>query len=101
MTKFEGITVNLGGQDYVIPGLNLKMVKRLTTSLKLLSDGDPTEQLNLMVEIIHGAMVRNYPDLTPAFLEDVLDSNTVPVVFQAILKQSGFGTSAGPKAVAP
>jgi hypothetical protein len=100
MPKFTGITIKLGGEDFVVPGLNLRLVRRLTVGLDVLKTGSELEQLDLMVELIHGALVRNYPDMTRDALEELLDSSTAPQVFAAILRQSGFGRDADPKAVA-
>lgn len=89
----DGTKVNLGGRDFVLPPLTLKSLRLLGPKIALLSDlnGVPTtEQVDVMVEIVHASAVRNYPDLTPDDLLDLLDLHNIKEVFPAVMAASGL-----------
>jgi hypothetical protein len=98
----EGTAVRLGGRDYIVPALTLRMVRRFENDLgRAFEVGplSPAKDRRLALEIIHAAMSRNYPKLTVDELEDLLDLGTTPKVFLAVMGLSGLlkkdGDSAG------
>ncbi len=71
MEKFEGITVKLGGRDYIVPALNMRATRTLKAEIDLLGDADKTaadpwgeERMAAVAAITHAALARNYPELT-------------------------------------
>jgi len=92
----EGITINLAGQDYVIPPLNLRGVKQCKadiarmTSVTKNSDPLNAERFEAVCRIVHAAMIRNYPDVKLEELEDMLDLGNMNDTIEAVLAQSGL-----------
>jgi hypothetical protein len=85
----EGKTVHMAGTDWTIPPLNFKALRRFREELGAMS---PEALVNSgkVVEIIHAAMLRNYPDLTLEQLEDMLDMGNIMHVTEAVLAISGL-----------
>lgn len=96
----DGVKLNLGGVEYVIPPLSLGAVRRLMPKIeKLTGNVDITamsgELLDAIAEIICAAMQRNYPDMTQEKVLDVLDMKNMGQVIGAVLGQSGFDKKVG------
>ena len=107
MAILEGQKVNLGGRDFVVPPLNLRALRILGprfAELASLSGNtavfDPAS-LDTMVDIIHAAIVRNYPEITKDELSDLLDMGNLGPVFQAVAAQSGMRQVSPGEALAP
>lgn len=91
----EGVTVVLGGDDYIVPPLNIKGLRKLGPKLKGLeglgSSGIPTDQeYDLIVEVVELALRRNYPDLSRETLEDIIDMRNMYEVLGAVMAASGL-----------
>ena len=91
----EGTSINLGGQDYIIPPLNLKQVRLFTPRLTKMDTLDQDSTIALNVEVIRAALSRNYPDITADQVEEMIDLRNMAPVFQAVMNQSGLEQSAG------
>ncbi|MCL2658774.1 MAG: hypothetical protein FWD62_15465 [Betaproteobacteria bacterium] len=91
---FEGVKLTLGRQTYIVPALTLKQLRQFGPQLapmRNLDGHNPTEaEIDGVFEIIHAAISRNYPDVTVAQLQDVIDMNNLLVVMQVIWGQSGL-----------
>lgn len=88
-----GVIVNLGGTDYTVPPLSFKQLRRMLDKINLIGtiDGAPSnEQMDAIVEVVHSALARNYPDLTPDQVEDMLDLGNAGNVVKAIMGVSGL-----------
>ncbi len=85
----EGKIVHMAGTEWVIPPLNFKALRRFREELGSMT---PEALVNSgkVVEIIHAAMLRNYPDLTLDTLEDMLDMGNIMHVTEAVLAISGL-----------
>ena len=96
MTLLNGVKVSLGGQDYILPPLTLGTLKRMGNKLNTLagiSSVPNEEQCDVMCEIVHASLVRNYPELTKDQLYEMLDLGNMTTVFQAVLGVSGIKES--------
>lgn len=60
----DGIKVKIGGERYVLPPLGLAGLKKWLDLQKAFSDASAAERFELNLEVVHAALVRNYPDLT-------------------------------------
>ncbi len=89
---FDGTTVKLGEQNYVLPPLSLKQVKSLKGDIEGLSTENNLDEhsLDTVVKIVHAALSRNYPSLSVGQLEEWIDLGNVQTLVQIILGQSGF-----------
>lgn len=92
MTLLNGVKCQMGGQEYILPPLTLGTLKRLGNKLNTLADikNIPNEeQCDVMIDIVHSSLVRNYPEVSREALFDMLDLGNMQVVFQAVLGVSG------------
>jgi hypothetical protein len=104
----EGSSIRMGGRSWIVPPLNFKAVKRLRPKLlKLNLDSFNEESLEAVTEVVHAALVRNYPDVTLDQVEEWVDLRNAPVVIEAVLNVSGLvpkaegATAMGAAPVAP
>lgn len=91
-----GVKMNLGGDDYIIPPLNLYSLEILQKKIEGLPDalaasgGLPNpEQMKDIVEIFLHAAQRNYPELTAADAMKFIDVGNIIPLFQAVMNVSG------------
>lgn len=87
-----GQPVVLGGREYTVPPLSLFHVRHFANQLKTLdlSGGMDPEKLDLITQVVHAAMKRNYPDISQDQLLELLDLGNVYRVFEAVMGVSGF-----------
>ncbi|MDI3260041.1 MAG: hypothetical protein QJR02_10135 [Sinobacteraceae bacterium] len=89
----DGVRINLGGRDYVAPPLNFGALKRLQPELEQLArlSGPLTaQQIDAVCKIVHAALLRNYPELDLATVEDGLDLGNMAAVIEAVMAHSGL-----------
>ena len=64
--------------------------------LNLSMAGIPSsDQIDAMVIVIHSAMVRNYPDLSLADVEELLDLSNLQTTFLSVMAASGLQKKSG------
>ena len=85
----EGRIVHMGGKDWNIPPLNFKALRRFREELGTMT-AEALVNSGKVVELIHAALLRNYPELTLDELEDMLDMGNVMLVTEAVLSVSGL-----------
>ena len=93
-----GIKFNLGGTDYIIPHLTIPQLGKVMWALeKIIKAGrEPSNSLtsfpiDAYVEIIHTAMLRNYPQITREEIGDWLDlENLFPLLSAALGPHANF-----------
>lgn len=98
-----GTAIDMGGQEWIVPPLTLGQLRRLLPQVQQLTEigaAMDEAQIGVIVEIITAAMQRNYPDVTPAEVEDLLDLGNAGAVLNAVLTGSGLQPAMG-EAVAP
>ncbi len=89
----DGTKVTMGGREFILPPLTLKALRSLGPKIKLLSslaDVPTPEQVDVMVELVHASAVRNYPEITPDDLLELLDLGNLTEVFPAVMAASGL-----------
>ena len=94
-SPIDGEWVEMGGKSYLIPPLNFKGIKAIQDDLSSISkiEGMPTdEQLSAMMNVVHRAAVRNYPGMTLAELEELVDMGNMVPVLNAVTKASGLAS---------
>lgn len=93
----DGRPVVLGGVMYIVPPLTLYAVRQFAERLKTLdlSGGMDPDKLDLLAQVVHAAVKRNYPDMTYEELLEKLDLGNVHSVFEAVMGVSGFTPAAG------
>ena len=90
--KNEGVPLKLGGNDYVLPPLNLAALEKYWPVIE--SWGEPPAslvgRLSEGAELLHAALVRNYEDLTLAEVKEGLDLANFPAALAQLLEVSGL-----------
>ena len=88
-----GITINLGGTEYTVPPLNLRLFFAHEKDIDTLTHpaGSGTaEYTKAAVTVLHECLKRNYPELSKDALLDAVDYPQLPALIAAIFGQSGF-----------
>lgn len=89
----DGVTIKLGGRDFVVPPLNMKSVRAVEPLLPDLNGDNGPEKANAaLFAVIQMAMRRNYPGITVEELEELIDLGNLAKVASAAL--AGFGPKA-------
>ena len=88
-----GVTMTMGGSEWVVPPLTLGQLRRLMPKVRELSEigaqmGE--NQIAILVEIVAAALHRNYPDATAEAVENLLDLGNAAAVLNAVLTGSGL-----------
>ena len=93
----EGALVKMGGKEWTVPALTFKQVRTLLPKLTTIPANAVElnkEQMEIVTEVTHAAVSRNYPELTVDDVEDMLDLRNVQVILLAVMGQSGLEASA-------
>lgn len=85
----DGKHVRMGGKEWTVPPLNFKALKKYGPILNTKTPQQLVEE-GQVVELIHAAMLRNYPDLTVDELEDMLDMGNIMEVTMTVMGVSGL-----------
>jgi len=87
---FEGIMIKVNGEDMVLPPLNWRATKRFYKDIISGDINDPAKAIDLMPEMLHAALARNYPELTQDALEDIIAPGELLSAIPLLLSVSGF-----------
>jgi hypothetical protein len=90
----DGVSIRMGGRDWIVPALTFGQIKRLRGRLEIL----PTEpgvlsgaQIDAIIDVVHAALARNYPAVTVDEVgEHLLDLGNMATVIKAIMTGSGL-----------
>lgn len=84
---YPGVEFDFGGTVKVIPALSLGDVIRLGPKLKAIQGGalDLAEMAPVVVELVHAALTRNYPDMTPEDVGNLVDLQNTKAVIDALM----------------
>lgn len=83
---FDGVKKTIGGEEYIIPALSLGQIKQLKPVIQNLKFDD----YDGMAQIIHAAISRNYPEITLAKVNEILDLNNILDIVDAVTNSSGL-----------
>jgi hypothetical protein len=88
-----GVTIAMGGQDWLVPPLTLGQLRRLMPKVRQLTEIGASmgeTQISVLVEIVAAALQRNYPEVTADTVENLLDLGNASAVLNAVLTGSGL-----------
>lgn len=95
--RFKGQKIELAGQEYVVPALSFGQLRELQPRLAALAKFDglseeaiTEEAIDTMVDVIHSAISRNYPELPKSFVKECLDLSNMMEVLTAVMGVSGL-----------
>jgi hypothetical protein len=94
----DGIAVRMGGREWIVPPLTLGQLRRLWPQVQRLGEvgaGLGEDEITAMVDLVTAALQRNYPDLTPEQVADLLDLGNSGAVLNAVLTGSGLRPTTG------
>ncbi|MGH7052552.1 MAG: hypothetical protein ACREFA_01845 [Stellaceae bacterium] len=97
-TMIDGITVRMGGRDWIVAPLTLGQLRRLWPHVQHLGEsgaGMGEKEVSVVVEIVTAALQRTYPGMTPAKVEELLDLGNAGAVLNAVLTGSGLRPALG------
>lgn len=86
----KGTELNLGGTDYIVPPLNLASLEDFQERIKTYSGGIDSKSVELVVDVAHAAIKRNYPEVTKEQLKEWIDLGNIQEVFEAVMNISGL-----------
>ena len=101
IVKIKGLTLNLGGTDYVVPPLSLGAMEQLQERMASFAGdiADP-KQVATAIDAVHAALRRNYPELTREQVADMIDVGNMVEAFEAVMDVSGTRRKAAEAAAA-
>ena len=90
-TKYQGISYNFGGRFLVIPALSLGAMEQLQDRLSAMGDDlSSPEYIGTVIDTVHAALGRNYPDMTRAEIADLIDLENMQEAMQCAMDVSGL-----------
>jgi len=92
----DGVKINLGGTEYLVPPLSFKQLRNLQPKLLTLTkmgSVPDVKQLDTVTEIVFVALSRNYPELTQEQVGNLLDLGNMKLIVPAIMGVSGLVSS--------
>lgn len=95
--QFEGTSLRIGAATYVVPALTVRQYRQHLHQLRSLARlaGLPTDEgFAAIVDVVHAALTRNYPDMTRDQLEDMIDVGNIAPLIRAIMGQAPIATEA-------
>ena len=99
-----GVAVAMGGHDWVVPPLTLGQLRRLMPQVRQLTEIGASmgeAQIAVLVDIVTAALQRNYPEMTPGEVENLLDLGNASAVLNAVLIGSGLKPGVTPTGETP
>src|SRR5271156_922099 len=99
-----GVTIAMGGRDWLVPPLTLGQLRRLMPKVRQLTEIGASmgeTQISVLVEIVAAALQRNYPEATADMVENLLDLGNASAVLNAVLTGSGLKPGGAPMGEAP
>ena len=88
-----GVTIAMGGRDWLVPPLTLGQLRQLMPKVQQLTEIGASmgeTQISVIVEIVAAALQRNYPEATADMVENLLDLGNASAVLNAVLTGSGL-----------
>jgi len=98
-----GREVEIGGKKYTLPPLNIASLRKhreFMDKSKQLADGtiEPgVGEIFEMTDMVRDSLMRNYPEVNFAEIEEELDIAKVTECFLAVMKINGSGPALGEK----
>jgi hypothetical protein len=99
-----GVAVAMGGQDWIVPPLTLGQLRQLMPKVRQLTEIGAAmgeAQIAVLIDIVTVALQRNYPEITPDKVENLLDLGNASAVLNAVLTGSGLKPSGAVMGEAP
>lgn len=92
----DGVKIKLGGEDYLLPPLNLKLLRKFQAEVECLTDPAKVKELGFTeyslkaLPLLVANLQRNYPELTAEEVEERLPVAAIPTLINKMMTTSGF-----------
>jgi hypothetical protein len=89
----EGTKVNIGGQEYVLAPINLRIYYAQKDAVKVVlnpKDHTQDEYIEAAMALLVPALQRNYPDLTEEAISEGIQVPDMPGYVLAMMTKAGF-----------
>lgn len=94
----EGALLRLGLERLTVPPLNFKALRAHAAELKTMQGGLPLSAdadtigayVAAVAKVVHAALRRNYPHVSPEWVEENLDMRNITEVTLVVMGLSGF-----------
>jgi hypothetical protein len=90
--KYDGELVRIGDRDFVVPALSVKQARNLWPEILEMDQGitkvNLPDKQSKMIEIIHAAISRNYPNITKDEIEDLIDLRSIRKLMMVVMGNS-------------
>ena len=96
--RLEGAEIKLGTETLTAPPLSFKQLKQFgpkLASIGKIAVDMSAEAFDTVVDVVHAALSRNYPEIPREFVEDYLDMGNVQTTMAAVMGQSGLKATEG------
>ena len=91
IVKYQGITLNLGGADLVLPPISLGALEQLQTRIAgFTGDVLDAAQVTTVIDAAHASLLRNYPETTREQVADMIDVGNMADIWGAVMDVSGL-----------
>jgi hypothetical protein len=88
--RYRGFAVDLGGAVFIVPALNVGAIRDFQDRIEALQAGQDPMPILLLAELLHRALLRNYPTLSRELVDDHVDGDNWPELFAMLMGESGF-----------
>jgi hypothetical protein len=88
-----GVVITMGGTEWTVPPLTLGQLRRLLPKVRDLTTIGAAmgeDQITILTELVAEALGRNYPEITPEKVEELLDLGNAREVLNVVLTGSGL-----------
>lgn len=93
-TKYDGIPVKLGDKEFIVPSLSVNAARKYWPNILDLNNGLTIDQfpsrLEFILNIVHAAISRNYPEMTVEELGELIDTKNAGEILMAVVEATGF-----------
>ncbi|HEY5581351.1 MAG TPA: hypothetical protein VIK56_09335 [Rhodoferax sp.] len=90
MAKIKGITLELGGEEFVVPPLPLGALESLQDRITGFTGGLDKGSVATVIDCLHASLKRNYPSFTREEVANLVDVANMGDVMQAVMDVSGM-----------
>jgi hypothetical protein len=93
----KGVTINLGGEELILPPLNLEGLEECAEYLdKLFTAASTKDQVFCIGPLLHASLRRNYPDITLEHIKQVVELKDIAPLTQAFAEANGYRQAGEP-----
>lgn len=90
LLKHKGTPVEFAVGTLLVPPLSLAFIEQNAERLSTFGQAGELADSKLVVDCLHGALVRNYPAITREDVADLVDLGNMEEVMAAVMQRSGL-----------